>query len=156
MPDVSGEPVVTNARAFYPPRAAAGATGARHSPLPSWGSVCSPLWGGPVPSRCIEGGSFSTTRAHRVAGRRRRMFAERSEDSMRQQGSKSGLLGFARNAEQKSISSVAVCNSNQKCIGRFRPPRSRPPAPAIARAWIASDSPSWSPRNVRGCRPRTR
>jgi hypothetical protein len=34
MPDASGEPVVTNARAFYPPRAAAGATGARHSLCP--------------------------------------------------------------------------------------------------------------------------
>jgi hypothetical protein len=36
--------VVTNARAFYTPRAAAGATGTRHSPLPAWGSA-RPLWG---------------------------------------------------------------------------------------------------------------
>ena len=32
-----GVPVVTNARAFYTTRAAAGATGTRHSPLPFWG-----------------------------------------------------------------------------------------------------------------------
>jgi hypothetical protein len=31
MPDVSGVTVVTNARAFYTTRAAAGASGARHS-----------------------------------------------------------------------------------------------------------------------------
>jgi hypothetical protein len=31
-----------------------------------------------------------------------------SEDSMKEQGSKSGLLGFARDDEQKSISLVAV------------------------------------------------
>jgi hypothetical protein len=34
MPDVSGEPVVTNARAYYPTRAAAGASSARHSLCP--------------------------------------------------------------------------------------------------------------------------
>src|ERR1039458_9748631 len=34
MPDVSGVTVVTNARAFYTPRAAAGAPGARHSLRP--------------------------------------------------------------------------------------------------------------------------
>ena len=33
-PDVSGEPVVTNARVYYTPRAAAGAPGARHSLRP--------------------------------------------------------------------------------------------------------------------------
>jgi hypothetical protein len=33
----SGATVVTNARAFYTTRAAAGATGTRHSPLPRWG-----------------------------------------------------------------------------------------------------------------------
>jgi hypothetical protein len=39
MPGDSGATVVTNARAFYTPRAAAGASGTRHSPLPSWGSA---------------------------------------------------------------------------------------------------------------------
>jgi hypothetical protein len=34
MPGVSGVTVVTNARAFYTPRAAAGASGARHSLRP--------------------------------------------------------------------------------------------------------------------------
>jgi hypothetical protein len=36
MPGDPGATVVTNARAFYPPRAAAGATGTRHSPRPHW------------------------------------------------------------------------------------------------------------------------
>ncbi|MBU6464520.1 MAG: hypothetical protein KGR71_18390 [Proteobacteria bacterium] len=50
MPDVSGGPVVTNARAFYTTRAAAGALSARHflrphlrvalRPLPFWGGTC--------------------------------------------------------------------------------------------------------------------
>ena len=35
----SGATVVTNARANYSTRAAAGATGTRHSPLPPWGSA---------------------------------------------------------------------------------------------------------------------
>src|SRR5664279_1740004 len=39
MPGVSGVTVVTNARAFYTTRAAAGAPSARHSLLPSWGST---------------------------------------------------------------------------------------------------------------------
>jgi hypothetical protein len=34
MPGDSGEPVVTNARVYYTPRAAAGASGARHSLRP--------------------------------------------------------------------------------------------------------------------------
>jgi len=34
MPGVSGVTVVTNARAFYTPRAAAGASGVRHSLRP--------------------------------------------------------------------------------------------------------------------------
>ena len=34
-----GATVVTNARAYYSTRAAAGATGTRHSPLPFWGSA---------------------------------------------------------------------------------------------------------------------
>jgi hypothetical protein len=33
-PDESGEPVVTNARVYYPPRAAAGASDTRLSPRP--------------------------------------------------------------------------------------------------------------------------
>jgi hypothetical protein len=37
MPGVSGVTVVTNARAFYTPRAAAGAPGARHSLRPQLG-----------------------------------------------------------------------------------------------------------------------
>ena len=37
MPGVSGVTVVTNARAFYTPRAAAGAPGARHSLRPLMG-----------------------------------------------------------------------------------------------------------------------
>jgi hypothetical protein len=43
MPGDPGATVVTNARVYYTPRAAAGATGTRHSPLPPWGS--------PTPSR---------------------------------------------------------------------------------------------------------
>ena len=39
MPGDPGATVVTNARAFYTTRAAAGATGTRHSPLPPWGSA---------------------------------------------------------------------------------------------------------------------
>jgi hypothetical protein len=41
MPGDSGEPVVTNARVYYTPRAAAGASGARHSlrPLISEGGM---------------------------------------------------------------------------------------------------------------------
>jgi hypothetical protein len=37
MPGDPGATVVTNARAFYTTRAAAGATGTRHSPRPLWG-----------------------------------------------------------------------------------------------------------------------
>jgi hypothetical protein len=37
MPDDPGATVVTNARAFYTTRAAAGATGTRHSPRPLLG-----------------------------------------------------------------------------------------------------------------------
>ena|ERR1700733_15731393 len=43
MPGDPGATVVTNARATYSTRAAAGATGTRHSPLPSWGSARSLL-----------------------------------------------------------------------------------------------------------------
>jgi hypothetical protein len=39
MPGDSGATVVTNARVFYTTRAAAGASGTRHSPLPPWGSA---------------------------------------------------------------------------------------------------------------------
>src|ERR1700722_1452702 len=39
MPGDPGATVVTNARAYYSPRAATGATGTRHSPLPPWGSA---------------------------------------------------------------------------------------------------------------------
>ena len=39
MPGVSGVTVVTNSRVFYLSREAAGASGARHSLLPSWGST---------------------------------------------------------------------------------------------------------------------
>src|SRR3984957_2578663 len=39
MPGDSGATVVTNARAYYSTRAAAGASGTRHSLLPSWGSA---------------------------------------------------------------------------------------------------------------------
>ena len=38
----------------------------------------------------------------------------------------------------------------------LKPPLPSPPAPAAARAWPASGSPSWSRRSARGCRPRTR
>jgi hypothetical protein len=57
MPGDSGVTVVTNARVFYTPRTAAGASGARHS--------LRPLIGG----REIS----STTRAHRAAGMRNRV-----------------------------------------------------------------------------------
>src|ERR1700723_1167883 len=45
MPGDSGATVVTNARAYYSTRAAAGASGTRHSPLPSWGSATPSLGG---------------------------------------------------------------------------------------------------------------
>src|ERR1700733_8005777 len=61
MPGDPGATVVTNARATYSTRAAAGATGTRHSPLPSWGSATPSL-----------GESF-TTWAQCVAGRRGRI-----------------------------------------------------------------------------------
>jgi hypothetical protein len=49
MPGDPGALVVTNARAFYTPRAATGATGTRHSPLP-FGVAPAPLWGNATPS----------------------------------------------------------------------------------------------------------
>jgi hypothetical protein len=52
MPGDPGATVVTNARAYYSTRAAAGATGTRHSPRPLWAK------------------DSSTTRAHRAAGTR--------------------------------------------------------------------------------------
>jgi hypothetical protein len=45
MPGDPGATVVTNARVYYTPRAAAGATGTRHSPLPPWGSATPSLGG---------------------------------------------------------------------------------------------------------------
>jgi hypothetical protein len=56
MPGDPGATVVTNARAYYSTRAAAGATGTRHSPLPPWGSA--------TPSGANE---LHTIRAPRVA-----------------------------------------------------------------------------------------
>ena len=47
-------------------------------------------------------------------------------------------------------------SSHKRRRKSIRPPRSRPPAPAAARASTASDSPSWSRQSVRGCRPRRR
>src|ERR1700738_42286 len=44
----SGVTVVTNARVYYPPRAAAGASGARHSLLPSWGSTAPSIFEGGI------------------------------------------------------------------------------------------------------------
>src|SRR6202142_2688779 len=44
MPGDPGATVVTNARAYYSTRAAAGATGTRHSPLPPWGSAHALSW----------------------------------------------------------------------------------------------------------------
>ena len=55
MPGDPGATVVTNARAFYSPRAAAGATGTRHSPRPRWADCA------------------SKTRANHAAGTRRRV-----------------------------------------------------------------------------------
>jgi len=46
MPGDPGELVVTNARATYSTRAATGATGTRHSPLPSQGSATPSLGDG--------------------------------------------------------------------------------------------------------------
>src|ERR1700722_13387615 len=59
MPGDSGPTVVTNARVFYPPRAAAGASGTRHSPLPAWGSAHALHFGAK---------DFCTPRAYHVAG----------------------------------------------------------------------------------------
>src|SRR5580704_13678856 len=59
MPGDLGATVVTNARAFYSTRAAAGASGTRHSPLPPWGSARSLYFG--AKDSC-------TTRAYHVAG----------------------------------------------------------------------------------------
>ena len=53
MPGDPGATVVTNARVYYTPRAAAGATGTRHSPRPLWAK------------------GSCTTRARRAAGMRR-------------------------------------------------------------------------------------
>jgi hypothetical protein len=51
MPGDPGATVVTNARAFYTPRAAAGATGTRHSPLPPWGSATPSISGRKIPAQ---------------------------------------------------------------------------------------------------------
>jgi hypothetical protein len=67
MPGDPGATVVTNARAYYSTRAAAGATGTRHSPLPPWGSA-----------HALFGADHScTTRAHRAARGRRRVWVPR-------------------------------------------------------------------------------
>src|SRR6202789_1372251 len=63
MPGDPGATVVTNARAYYSTRAAAGATGTRHSPLSPWGSATPSLWAK----------DSATTRAHGAARRRRRI-----------------------------------------------------------------------------------
>jgi hypothetical protein len=51
MPGDPGATVVTNARAFYTTRAAAGATGTRHSPRPLLRVAPRPLEGSAAPSR---------------------------------------------------------------------------------------------------------
>src|SRR3954454_13206466 len=58
MPDVSGGPVVTNARAFYTTRAAAGALSARHFLRLLLKVACALFFGA---------NTHSKTRAHRVA-----------------------------------------------------------------------------------------
>jgi hypothetical protein len=67
MPGVSGVTVVTNARAFYPTRAAAGASGARHSLLPL----------------ILEGQCSCTTRPHRAARTRTHTCCLQIESEMR-------------------------------------------------------------------------
>src|SRR3984885_15867620 len=59
MPGDPGATVVTNARATYSTRAAAGATGTRHSPLPSWGSARSLLRVAPRPLGAKDSGNNS-------------------------------------------------------------------------------------------------
>jgi hypothetical protein len=56
--------VVTNARVYYPPRAATGASGTRHSPLPPWGSAT------PFVGRRFMHSSGATCRGN-APGRRR-------------------------------------------------------------------------------------
>jgi hypothetical protein len=69
MPGDPGELVVTNARVLTTfAHAATGATGTRHSPLPSQGSARSPLGVAPRPLWAKHTG---TTRATRAAGTRR-------------------------------------------------------------------------------------
>src|ERR1700677_1561460 len=75
MPGDPGATVVTNARAYYSTRAAAGATGTRHSPLPL----------GVAPRPLIGAEHTCTTRAHCAAGRRRhicRHCEERSDEAI--------------------------------------------------------------------------
>ena len=76
--------MVTNARAYYSPRAATGATGTRHSPLPPWGSATPSL-----------GGSFMHNSGATRRGNAKSylaVIASEAKQSMRQQESKSGLL----------------------------------------------------------------
>src|SRR5580698_7535792 len=91
MPDVSGVTVVTNARVYYSTRAAAGASSARHSLLPSWGST--------APSDFRRRNMMAKTRAKPAARSRSyiRRHCERSEAIHSFFVQQAGLLRFARN-----------------------------------------------------------
>ena len=88
MPGDPGATVVTNARAFYTTRAAAGATGTRHSPRP------------------LSGERFSTTRAPRAAGSRRCILP-----SLRANGSRECAF-YALRQSMDYHGCLAACNDD--------------------------------------------
>ena len=98
-----GELVVTNARAYYSPRAAAGATGARHSPLPAWGSATPFVSGRKIPAQL---GRITPREREGVSYRH---CEERSDEAIRSFFTwRNGLLRCARNDGLRTPCTLAV------------------------------------------------
>src|SRR5229473_7840073 len=146
-------------RVLFVAHAATGATRIRHSLRPLG----------------FRGWFVSTTRASLAAGRRayvwapslRETLSTSSRASERDPGSITTGLYFAKVVYHTELIErfrgmgprVREDDGWRTCRVAFRavtPRRPAPPAPAAARAWLASGSLSWSRRSVRGCRPRTR
>src|SRR5258708_9798454 len=97
MPGCSGGPVVTNARVYYTPRAAAGASGARHSPRPrfSWAD-------GSCKTRANHAAGLQTCISPSLRGA-----LATKQSSFLFRGAKAGLLRGACHRATRSLSSGA-------------------------------------------------
>ena len=143
MPGDPGELVVTNARAYYSTRAAAGATGTRHSPRPlfSEGGTSEQNSGasrGEKAEACLE-----LERRHCLRQTRSVCARERSDEAIHSFFvRRDGLLRSARNDGLKSalpMSPVAPQRSPRSSVSRDQTSTSRVDAlPRLRQAWTKS------------------